>query len=234
VKELDVAEKGLASFLYLDSEKALEYRRKLDAGALDRLLKKRLPIHHTSVLASYNKKNTTWTWPPERCPGYHLCLLGAAMMRLGCVIRPDFRQSLEELYDKVGFSRKAQVQLRHALNVYVDGVPYNFRDKPCPVGLDKDGLFDDHIWGDISECMIDPGNNPEPAVDMLSRLILGPLMKCAAAGDNEHPQNACGNCGKKKTADGKPCRPCSNCGQRLYCSCKWYDCHVQIDSSVVY
>jgi hypothetical protein len=224
VKEVDGAEKGLTSFLYLDSEKALEYRRKLDAGALDRLLEKRLPIHHTSVLANYNKTNTTWTWPPERCPGYHLCLLGAAMMRLGCVIRPDFRQSLEELYTKVGFSRNAQVQFRHALNIYVDGIPYNFRDKPRPIGLDQDDTPSNRLWGDISECLIDLGDDIEPGLKMISRMMFGPLLKCAAAGDNEHPQNACGNCGKKKAADGSPCRPCSDCGQRLYCSRKWYDC----------
>jgi hypothetical protein len=220
---LDSADKGFPNFLYIDSVKALEYRRMLDAGGLDRLLKKRLPINST---ATQYDKNTTRTWPPDRSPGYRLCLLGAVVMRLGCVIRPDFRQSLEELHTKVGFSRNAQVQLRHALNVYVNGTPYNFRDKPRPTA--SSGLSDDHIWGDISECMIDLGDNPEPAVTMFSRLFLGPLLKCAAAGDNEHPQDACGNCGRKKALDGSPCRPCTDCGHRLYCSRKWYAYYVRI------
>jgi hypothetical protein len=199
----------------------------LDAGGLDRLLKKRLPINST---ATQYDKNTTRTWPPDRSPGYRLCLLGAVVMRLGCVIRPDFRQSLEDLHTKVGFSRNAQVQLRHALNVYVNGTPYNFRDKLRPTA--SSGLSDDHIWGDISECMIDLGDNPEPAVTMFSRLLLGPLLKCAAAGDNEHPQNACGNCGRKKALDGSPCRPCTDCGHRLYCSRKWYACYIRIGFDV--
>ncbi|KAK6003754.1 hypothetical protein QM012_009525 [Aureobasidium pullulans] len=45
-------------------------------------------------------------------------------------------------------------------------------------------------------------------------------MKCAVAGDNEKPQDACGNCGKKKAEDGSPCQPYSLCGHRRYCSRK--------------
>lgn len=216
----------MTNFLYLENATALYYRKKLDAGMLDTLLKKRLPVDDATVLIGQGDKTTMWTWPPRRCPGYQLCLLGAAVMRYGCVIRPDFRQALEELHTRVGFSRNGQVQLRHALNIYVDGTPYNFRNKSRPIGLDSDDAFGDHIWGDISECLFDLGDDIEPAVKMFSRLVFGPLLKCAAAGDNEHPQNACGNCGKKKAADGSPCRPCSDCGQRLYCSRKWYDFHM--------
>lgn len=224
----------MTNFLYLENAAAPYYRRKLDAGVLNTLLEKRLPVDDATVLVCQGDKTTMWIGPPRRCPGYHLCLLGAAVMRLGCVIRPDFRQSLEQLYTKVGFSRNAQVQLRHALNIYVDGKPYNFREKPRPIGLDSDDAFGDHIWGDISECPIDLGDDIEPAVKMFSRLIFGPLFKCAAAGDNEHPQDACGNCGRKKATDGSSCRPCSDCGQRLYCSRKWYNLHVRVNSSLIY
>jgi hypothetical protein len=93
--------------------------------------------------------------------------------------------------------------------------------------------MDDHIWGDIGESLIDLGDNPDPTVDMFSRLVLGPLLKCAAAGDNDHPQNACGNRGRKKAGDGSPCRPCSDCGQRLYCSRKWYGHYTQLSSRVM-
>lgn len=218
----------MTNLFYLENATALCYRRRLDAGILNKLLKRHLPVDDVTVLAGQDDKTTMWIWPPRRCPGYRLCLLGAAMMRLGCVIRPDFRQSLEELYTKVGFSRNAQVQLRHALNIYVDGTPYNFREKRRPIGLDQDDIIGNRIWGDISECMIDLGDDIEPGAKMISRMIFGPLLKCAAAGDNEHPQNTCGNCGKKKAADDSPCRPCSDCGQRLYCSRKWYDHHSPI------
>lgn len=221
-KELDLADTVFNSLLHLDNAKALECRKKLDTGALNKLLKRRLPLGYTSILANENNKNSARTWPPERGLGYRLCLLGATVMRLGCVVRSDFRQFLEDSHAKVGFFRNAQVQLRHALNVYVDGTPYNFREKPRPVGLGGTSVMDDHIWGDIGENLIDLGDNPDPSVDMLSRLILGPMLKCTAAGDNQHPQDACGNCGRKEAADGTPCRPCSDCGQRLYCSRKWY------------
>jgi len=224
---------GIISVLYLDNAKALECRRELDAGALNRLLKKRLPVNDATALPSQTEKDAMWIWPPRRCPGYHLCLLGAAMMRLGCVIRPDFRQSLEQLHTKVGLSRNAQVQLRHALNVYVNGTPYDFHDKPRPMGRDQDDPFGDHIWGDISECLVDFADDTEPTVKFFSRLAFGPMLKCAAAGDNVHPQSACGNCGQKKATDGSPCRPCSDCGQRLYCSRKWYAYDVLIDLSII-
>lgn len=210
----------MLSILYLQNAQALETRKKLDAGALNRLLKRYLPVDGATVLADQDKKDTIWIWPPKRSLGYRLCLLGAAVMRLGCVVRSDFRQSLEELHVKVGFSHNAQVQLRHALNVYLDGTPCSLYDKPRPVGLDQDDFAGDGIWDDISESLFDMGGNPEPALRMATRLALGPMLKCAAAGDNEHPQNACGNCGKKKAVDGSPCRPCSDCGQRLYCSRK--------------
>jgi hypothetical protein len=174
--ELDLANKSLTSFLYLDNAEALEYRRELDAGALDRLLDQHLSLVDISAIETQNNKNPMRTWPPDRCHGYRLCLPGAAVMRLGCVVRPDFRQLVVDLHAKVGFSRNAQVQLQHALNICVDGIPYNFRDKPRPVGLDKSGFMDDQIWGDIGEYLIDLGDNPEPAVKMLSRLFLGPLL----------------------------------------------------------
>jgi hypothetical protein len=132
-KELDLPDKVLPSLLHLDNAKAFEYRRELDTGALNRLLRKRLPLDYIQVLAHENNKNSMRTWPPDRSPSYRLCLLGAAVMRLGCMVRPDFRQFLKELHAKVGFSCNAQVQLRHALNVYVDGSPYNFREKIRPL-----------------------------------------------------------------------------------------------------
>ena len=141
-------------------------------------------------------------------------------MQLGCKLPSDLRQSIEDLYTKVGFSRNAQVQLRHALNVYVDGVPYNFRWKHRPTGLEGDDFAADPIWGDISEILINAGGESDPAMRMMSRQIFGPMMKCTVAGDNEYPQKNCGNCGRKKAKNGSPCRPCSLCGQRRYCSRK--------------
>ncbi|KAI4746507.1 hypothetical protein E4T50_03230 [Aureobasidium sp. EXF-12298] len=184
------------------------------------MLKKRLPIDRATVLDGQDAKDTMWYWPINRCPGYKLCLLGAIMMQLGCKIRPDFRQSLEDLHDKVGLSRNAQVQLRHALNVYVDGIPYDFRWKRRPIGLENDDFAADPIWGDISEVLVQAGEDSDPAMRLMSRQIFGPMLKCTFAGDTEHPQNACGNCGKKKAPNGSPCRPCSLCGQRRYCSRK--------------
>lgn len=216
-KELDLGKNSLVSILYQQNTKARQYRKNLDAGALDKWLNEQLPIDEASVLVDPNDENTMWIWPPRRCLGYRLCLLGAAVMRLGCIVRSDFRQTLEELHIKVGFTRNAQVQLRHALNVYVDGLPYDFHEKARPVGLDQDDWVSDGIWGDISDCLFDMGT-VEPVMQMAVRMALGPVLKCAAAGDNEHPHNACGNCGKKKAEDGSPCRPCSDCGQRLYCS----------------
>ncbi|KAK6003753.1 hypothetical protein QM012_009524 [Aureobasidium pullulans] len=144
-RESGIAETGTSNFLYLGHVEAREYRRSLDVGALDSLLKKRLPVDDATIFAGQDDKDSMWLYPPNRCPGYHLCLLGAAMMGLGCRIRPDFRQFLEELHTKVGFSRNAQVQLRHALNVYADGIPYNFRSKPRPIGFDNDDWGSDSI-----------------------------------------------------------------------------------------
>ncbi|KAG9732578.1 hypothetical protein KCU90_g16035, partial [Aureobasidium melanogenum] len=217
-KESGVAKSGVTSFLYPTDVPT--WRRKLDEGALDHMLNKRLPIDYTTIFEGHDDKDTMWMWPPNRCPGYHLCLLGAIMMRLGCKIRPDFRQSLEELHTKVGFSRNAQVQLRHALNVYVDGTPYDFRYKLRPVGLDQDVLATDSVWGDISECLFEVAESYDPMLKIAIRQALGPMLKCIAAHDNQHPHEACGNCGKKNANDGSPCRPCSQCGQRLYCSRK--------------
>lgn len=44
----------------------------------------------------------------------------------------------------------------------------------------------------------------DPMLKMMMRQILGPMLKCVAAGDNEHPHDACGHCGKKKREDGSP------------------------------
>ncbi|KAG9626477.1 hypothetical protein KCU64_g18740, partial [Aureobasidium melanogenum] len=174
------------------------WRRKLDEGALDHMLNKRLPIDYTTIFEGHDDKDTMWMWPPNRCPGYHLCLLGAIMMRLGCKI----------------------LQLRHALNVYVDGTPYDFRYKLRPVGLDQDDFATDSVWGDISECLFEVAESYDPMLKIAIRQALGPMLKCIAAHDNQHPHEACGNCGKKNADDGSPCRPCSHCGQRLYCSRK--------------
>ncbi|KAH0402414.1 riboflavin-specific deaminase, partial [Aureobasidium melanogenum] len=219
-EESGVQTKTTSSFLYLGDVKAHILRKHLDAGALDKMLKKRLPIDRATVLDGQDAKDTMWYWPINRCPGYKLCLLGAIMMQLGCKIRPDFRQSLEDLHDKVGLSRNAQVQLRHALNVYVDGIPYDFRWKRRPIGLENDDFAADPIWGDISKVLVQAGEDSDPAMRLMSRQIFGPMLKCTFAGDTEHPQNACGNCGRKKAPNGSPCRPCSLCGQRRYCSRK--------------
>ncbi|KAH0230936.1 hypothetical protein KCV06_g6079, partial [Aureobasidium melanogenum] len=217
-EESGVQTKTTSSFLYLGDVKAHVLRKHLDAGALDKMLKKHLPIDRATVLDGQDAKDTMWYWPINRCPGNKLCLLGAIMTQLGCKIRPDFRQSLEDLHDKVGLSRNAQVQLRHALNVYVDGIPYDFRWKRRPIGLENDDSAADPIWGDISEVLVQAGEDSDPAMRLMSRQIFGPMLKCTFAGDTEHPQNACGNCGKKKAPNGSPCRPCSLCGQRRYCS----------------
>ncbi|KAH0360942.1 hypothetical protein KCU65_g9075, partial [Aureobasidium melanogenum] len=208
------------NFLYVGRVEAHEYRRWLDAGALDEMLKNRLPVDDATIFAGQDDKDVMWLYPPNRCPGYHLCLLGAVMMTLGCEIRPDFRKSLEELHTKVGFSRNAQVQLRHALNVYVDGIPYDFRTKPRPLSLDNDDWASDSMWGDLSESLCKLDDNVDPFMKQLARQMFGPLMKCVVAGDNEKPQDACGYCGKNKADDGSPCQPCSQCNQRLYCSRK--------------
>ncbi|CAD0098725.1 unnamed protein product [Aureobasidium mustum] len=221
-KDSGVTETGTMSFLHLVDAKALKYRKRLDAGALNKMLKKYLPIDDATIFAGQDDKDSMWFFPPNRCPGYHLCLLGAVAMGFGCKIGPDFRQSLEELHTKVGFSRNAQVQLRHALNVYADGISYDFRSKLRPMGLDNDDRASDSIWGDLSESLCKLDDNADPGMKMLTRQIFGPLMKCIVAGDHEKPQDACGNCGKKKAEDGSPCQPCSQCGQRLYCSRKWY------------
>ena len=155
-------------------------------------------------------------------------------MKLGCKLRPDFRQSIEELHTKVGFSRNAQVQLRHALNVYVDGTPHNFRWKHRPVGLEGDDFATETIWGDISEILFNPGEDCDPVMVVMMRQVLGPVLNCSFAGDNEYPQNACGNCGRKKAQNGSPCRPCSLCGQRRYCSRKWYACSLSRRSVSLY
>ncbi|KAH0258914.1 hypothetical protein KCU91_g15533, partial [Aureobasidium melanogenum] len=115
---------------------------------------------------------------------------------------------------------QCQVQLRHALNVYVDGTPYDFRYKLRPVGLDQDDFATDSVWGDISECLFEVAESYDPMLKIAIRQALGPMLKCIAAHDNQHPHEACGNCGKKNADDGSPCRPCSHCGQRLYCSRK--------------
>lgn len=186
------------------------------------MLKKRLSVDDTTIFAGQDDKESMWLYPPNRCRGYHLCLLGAVMMTLGCKIRPDFRKSLEELHTKVGFSRNAQVQLRHALNIYVDGTAYDFRSKSRPVGLDNDDWASDSMWGDLSESLCKLDDSVDPFMKQLARQMFGPLMKCVIAGDNEKPQDACGYCGNKKADDGSPCQPCSQCNQRLYCSRKWY------------
>lgn len=186
------------------------------------MLTRYLPINDAKIFAGQDDKDSMWFFPPSRCPGYHLCLLGAVMMGLGCKIRPDFRQSMEELHTKVGFSRNAQIQLRHALNVYADGISYDFRSKPRPLGLENDDWASGSIWGDISESLCKLDDSVDPFMNILSRQIFGQIMKCAVAGDNEKPQDACGNCGNKKAEDGLPCQPCSRCGHRLYCSRKWY------------
>jgi hypothetical protein len=48
--ELDLANKSLTSFLYLDNAEALEYRRELDPGALHRLLDQHLSLVDISAL----------------------------------------------------------------------------------------------------------------------------------------------------------------------------------------
>ncbi|KAH0279938.1 hypothetical protein KCU91_g1402, partial [Aureobasidium melanogenum] len=219
-RESGFEEAGSTNFLYLGHPKAHEYRRWFDSGALNKMLKKRLSVDDTTIFAGQDDKESMWLYPPNRCHGYHLCLLGAVMMTLGCKIRPDFRKSLEELHTKVGFSRNAQVQLRHALNIYVDGTAYDFRSKSRPVGLDNDDWASDSMWGDLSESLCKLDDSVDPFMKQLARQMFGPLMKCVIAGDNEKPQDACGYCGNKKAEDGSPCQPCSQCNQRLYCSRK--------------
>ena len=217
-RESGLAE-GAGNFLYPSSVES--YRDKLDHGALDRMLEGRLPMDLTTEKTTQDK-DKMWVWPSNRCAGYRLCLLGAVMMQLGCRIRSDLRLSMEELHTIVGFSRNAQVQLRHALNVYVDGTPYNFRAKPQPIGTNSDDWTTNSVWGDIGESLTVTDDTTDPMVKMMMRQIFGPMLKCVAAGDNEHPHDACGHCGKKKREDGSPCQPCSQCRQRRYCSRKWY------------
>ncbi|TIA05371.1 hypothetical protein D6C81_10505 [Aureobasidium pullulans] len=209
--------KGPENFLFPSNVES--YREKLDHGALDRMLEGRLPMD-LSTENTTQDKDEMWIWPPSRCVGYRLCLLGAVMMQLGCRLRSDLRLSMEELHTIVGFSRNAQVQLRHALNVYVDGTPYNFRAKPQPIGTNSDDWATNSVWGDIGESLTMTDDTTDPMLKMMMRQILGPMLKCVAAGDNEHPHDACGRCGKKKREDGSPCQPCSQCGQRRYCGRK--------------
>jgi hypothetical protein len=217
--ESGVKEGNSTSFLYLGDVDPLKYRKKLDAGVLNKMAKRRFPL----TLATFQyDPNSLWLLPLRRCPGYELCLLGAIAMQLGCKLHPNLRMVLEKMPALAGFSRNAQIQIRHALNVYVDGVPYNFRWKHRPTGLKGDDFATDAIWGDISEILVDAGGESDPKMRLMSRQILGPMLKCTFAGDTEHIIQTCGNCGRKEAKDGSPCRPCSLCNQRLYCSRKWY------------
>ncbi|TIA38713.1 hypothetical protein D6C79_07794 [Aureobasidium pullulans] len=165
--------KGPENFLF--SSNVESYREKLDHGALDRMLEGRLPMG-LSTENTTQDKDKMWTWPPSRCAGYRLCLLGAVMMQLGCRLRSDLRLSMEELHTIVGFSRNAQVQLRHALNVYVDGTPYNFRAKPPPIGTNSDDCATNSVWGDIGESFM-TDDTTDPMLKMMMRQILGPMLK---------------------------------------------------------
>ncbi|THW81921.1 hypothetical protein D6D18_08581 [Aureobasidium pullulans] len=165
--------KGPENFLFPSNVES--YREKLDHGALDRMLEGRLPMG-LSTENTTQDKDKMWTWPPSRCAGYRLCLLGAVMMQLGCRLRSDLRLSMEELHTIVGFSRNAQVQLRHALNVYVDGTPYNFRAKPQPIGTNSDDWATNSVWGDIGESFIMTDVTTDPMLKMMMRQILGPML----------------------------------------------------------
>ncbi|THY25783.1 hypothetical protein D6D01_04894 [Aureobasidium pullulans] len=171
-RESGLAE-GAGNFLFPSNVES--YREKLDHGALDRMLEGRLPMD-LSTENTTQDKDKMWIWPPSRCAGYRLCLLGAVMMRLGCRLRSDLRLSMEELHTIVGFSRNAEVQLRHALNVYVDGTPYNFRAKPQPIGTNSDDWATNSVWGDIGESLTMTDDTTDPLLKMMMRQILGPML----------------------------------------------------------
>lgn len=68
-------------------------------------------------------------WYAANEVGYHMCVLAACAMQVGCKLPPSFKKRVKLIYTEVGLAPEAPNQLKNVLAVYRDGVPINVYSK---------------------------------------------------------------------------------------------------------
>ncbi|KAK4963726.1 hypothetical protein LTR10_001357 [Elasticomyces elasticus] len=209
----DLAKNRLS--IYADNNKSqatkVAIREHLDGGKLQELIDKYTTKYHAKEEEAF----------PAPESGYILCILGACAMTLGCKLPASFKAELRALYPAVFHLSEAQDQLKKALDGpggFQDGTPYDFGS----VGLQelmtskkadaecKRGIFGMNVGGQFT--LFAP--KPPPAdLGVKARVKMELITE-----EGKHPRDACGQCGKSTTEDGKAMLVCSRCKERKYCS----------------
>jgi hypothetical protein len=194
-------------------------RQHLDSGVLAKMIK---------------EKEAKFYEPPEmfRDPVYLYVLLGACAMTLGCQLPDPYMAMLKKVYTEGGLMPDALKQMRKALfgpEGYKNGVLYDFESKGL---LETANSMDDvpqskQSRGYIGMNVMSPGGFSNTGMGDSSTSVV--IQELRAKHDKP---NACGGCGKERTADGESLLRCARCKDRNYCGVACQKQHWKVHKKV--